>query len=368
MDNGKEYLRRTRKGHEHLFGDHRAINRVRAFGGLSNTPTRRDGSFDENAPNILDVEKAVEFLSLSRKPDFNENDLGTLFDCLESALYVYDYHGKKTAGKDEDAGAKARYRFFEAFTSAFGEILFNKSPKTEAEIEGVLTLGEAIIDALRGIKDEDFKARAILSTLLMMQMFQDLRGSFTPEGKKIGIAEIEDGFESDDALRVKFESVFENRKGLPQATLSETLYRKFLVSAFIDEQVFKRYFHEIENEVYTPARAKEWDARFNELCDAYGEAGYKRNFSDEFYQKHTPSKYCPELCFYSTHLNGEDFQAYAQEEVLLLADRLGLGRGIVKQAEYLEDTYGRTDAEITEIKEHLDDPDGLQDFLEEKEQ
>ena len=359
----KESWRNIRRNHEGLLRDSTASVRADAFGMLIKYPTKKDGSFDGDAPDIVDVENAVEFLTFARKKDFNEDDIETLLGYLESALYVFNYKSKK-AGGDKEAEAREKYLFFEPFASSFGEILFDKRPTTEAENEGVITLGEAIIDALRGIKDEDFKARAILSTLSTMRMFQDLRGTFTPDLKKITMAEVEDGFESEEKLRRKFESLFENRKTLRSATVSDRLYRKFLISAYIDERVFDRFFSEAGEERYTPARAKEWDTRFNELCDEYGETGYKRNFSDEHYQDYEPSKYCPELCYYSTHLNGEDFNAYDQEETRLLAEHLGLGEDILKRAEELQTTYGRTKEEIEALlKQDCKDGETIDDLL-----
>jgi hypothetical protein len=155
--NGKRKAnwRNIRSNHEGLLRDSTASVRADAFGMLVKYPTKKDGSFDGDAPDIVDVEQAVEFLTFSRKKDFNEDDSETLLGYLESALYVFNYKSKK-AGGDIEAEAREKYRFFEPFASAFGEILFDKRPTTEAENEGVITLGEAIIDALRGIKDEDF--------------------------------------------------------------------------------------------------------------------------------------------------------------------------------------------------------------------
>jgi len=171
MDNGKDYLHKIRRGHENLFGDGRAMNRMHSFGMFAGIPMRKDGFPDGDAPDIVDVEDAVAFLTLAGKKDFNENDIGTLFGHLESAFSVYSFIKGKHGDKDDEA--KTRYRFFEPFFSAFGEILFNKSPKTDKEIEGVITLGESLIDALRGFKDEDFRASAILSMLSPLGMFAD---------------------------------------------------------------------------------------------------------------------------------------------------------------------------------------------------
>jgi hypothetical protein len=283
--NGKRRTnwRNIRSNQEGLLRDTTRAGRLEHFGFLAGMPLKKDGSFDGDAPDIVDVENAVEFLQFARKEDFNESDIETLLGHLEAGFLVFNYQAKRWAGGDKETEALNRYRFFEPFASTFGEILFNKHYKSEAELEGIITLGEAIIEAIKGIKDEDFKARAVLSTLSSLQMFQDHRGTHTPDLKKIGMAEIEDGFQSDAELRRKFDALFENRKTLPSDTVSNRLYRKFLVSAHIDDEVFTRFFSEADKELYTPARAKEWDEHFNALCEEYGETQYRRDFDDAHY-------------------------------------------------------------------------------------
>lgn len=93
------------------------------------------------------------------------------------------------------------------------------------------------------------------------------------------------------------EDFFNRRNELPK----NNIFRKIFVEGYIDKEVFGRFSQEIcsrfylekEKETgqsnagglayaptYTPEGAKDWDERFNRLCDEYGEAQYKRIYDD----------------------------------------------------------------------------------------
>lgn len=96
---------------------------------------------------------------------------------------------------------------------------------------------------------------------------------------------------SDEQMKYGKE-LFDRRNELPK----ENIFRKTIVTAYIDEEVYNRFYLEREKEAgryetkeeggeYTPEGAKEWDGHFNTLCDEYGEGEYKRFFDDAHYRK-----------------------------------------------------------------------------------
>lgn len=85
-------------------------------------------------------------------------------------------------------------------------------------------------------------------------------------------------------------SLFDRRDELPK----DNVFRRAIVEAFIDEEVYNRFYIEREKGEgryntdkeggeYTPEGAREWDEHFNALCEEYGEKQYKRNFDDAHY-------------------------------------------------------------------------------------
>ena len=88
------------------------------------------------------------------------------------------------------------------------------------------------------------------------------------------------------------EGFFNGIKALPK----DNIFRRAFIETYIDEEVFNRFYLKNEKETgrygtddegenYTPEKALEWDAHFNDLCKEYGEAQYKRTYDDptEFY-------------------------------------------------------------------------------------
>lgn len=316
-DNGKEFIRKIRRTTDRILED-------------------RDASF------------RVRTLLLDRDRTFPEKDIPRLVGYIP-AVIRFAGRIKELCEKDGDLRFKNWGEWGDA--SGIGSILWNTDGGTPA-----IELGKALIDALQDVEHYDFKAEAIESVLSAMAYFTEkINGRFTQ-------SDFECGLEPREYEGIK--KVFEGRDAMPKGDA----YRKAIVTAYLDGEVYDRFFPKGEEEAFTPARAKEWDERFNALCEEYGEAGYKRTFSDEHYQAHTPAEgaFCPELCFYSTDLNAEDWKAYDLEEIGIIAGRLGL-ENLIKRAEYLEQTYGRTAEEIKEIQAHLNDPDDLQGFLETRE-
>jgi len=93
------------------------------------------------------------------------------------------------------------------------------------------------------------------------------------------------------------EDFFGRRNELPK----DNVFRKIFVEEYIDDAVHTRFWKEIyarfslektkESELfkargllytptYTPDGAKDWDARFNRLCDEYNEEQYKKVYND----------------------------------------------------------------------------------------
>lgn len=94
------------------------------------------------------------------------------------------------------------------------------------------------------------------------------------------------------------ESLFVRRDDLPR----ESIFRRNFVEAYIDEEVYNRFYlnkakeagtygTEEEEESYSPEKAKEWDNYFNQLCREYGEEQYIRayNSPEEYYKAVKPT-------------------------------------------------------------------------------
>jgi len=114
------------------------------------------------------------------------------------------------------------------------------------------------------------------------------------------------------------EDFFKGIKTLPK----DNVFRRTFVETYIDEEVFDRFYLEKEKEAgryetddegenYTPEKALEWDAYFNDLCKEYGETEYKRIYSD-------PKDYYPTMTekdrLYNKNENNFTRQALKQVE------------------------------------------------------
>lgn len=89
---------------------------------------------------------------------------------------------------------------------------------------------------------------------------------------------------TDKQMRYR-EDLFNRRGELPK----DNIFRRAFVEHYIDEEVYTRFYSEKkEDETYTPEGAKQWDALFNQLCEEYNEAEYKRLYDN-------PSEYYSDL-------------------------------------------------------------------------
>jgi len=122
---------------------------------------------------------------------------------------------------------------------------------------------------------------------------------------------------NDEQMKYR-EDFFKGIKTLPK----DNVFRRTFVETYIDEEVFDRFYLEKEKEAgryetddegenYTPEKALEWDAYFNDLCKEYGETEYKRIYSD-------PKDYYPTMTekdrLYNKNENNFTRQALKQVE------------------------------------------------------
>jgi len=142
---------------------------------------------------------------------------------------------------------------------------------------------------------------------------------------------------TDEQMKYR-EDFFNKRNGLPK----DNKFRRAFVESYIDEEVYNRFYGEKEEEarrydteeegeLYTPEGAKEWDKHFNDLCDEYGEGGYKRHFTDEDYKalERPPRKGRDALllCHYPIGYN----RAYQNIELKEIAQRHGVNEALINK-------------------------------------
>lgn len=315
MDNEKDFLHRIRKANKKIFDDN--AYRLQAFGFIAGIALNKHGFPDENAPDIVDFDEWKKFnaLLLDRDRTFSEKDIPRLVGYIP-AVIRFAGRIKELCEKDGDLRFKNWGEWGDA--SGIGSILWNTDGGTPA-----IELGKALIDALQDVEHYDFKAEAIESVLSAMAYFTEkINGRFTQ-------SDFECGLEPREYEGIK--KVFEGRDAMPKGDA----YRKALSTAFLDGEVYDRFFPESENEAYTPARAKEWDARFNELCDEYGEADYKRDFSDEHYTGFETSEFRDRLTDYSFAMNADAWGVVEKARRAELAGLLGIEPSLLERADEL---------------------------------
>lgn len=121
---------------------------------------------------------------------------------------------------------------------------------------------------------------------------------------------------TDEQMKYR-EDFFNKIDDLPK----DNVFRRAFVEAYIDEQVYTRFYEEKEKEAgrfdtdeegdnYTPEGAKEWDEHYNALCEEYGETEYKRLYDD-------PSEYYTHISSEAKlyYMNEDNFTQKALEEV-----------------------------------------------------
>ena len=313
----KESWRNIRRNHDGLFGDNTESARVSFFGMLAKMPTKKDGSFDGDAPDIVDLDEWKKFnaLLLDRDRTFSEKDIATLIGYIP-AVIRFMARIKQLCKEDGDTRIKDWGEYGEA--SGFGSILWNTDGGTPA-----IELGKALIEALQTVEHYDFKAVGIESVLSAMAYFTEkASGRFTQ-------SDFECGLEEGEYEGVK--KAFEDRGNLPKGDA----YRKAIVTAYLDGEVYDRFFPESESEAYTPARAREWDEKYNLLCDESGEAGYKRNFSDEHYTGFETNEFRDRLTDYSFAMNGNAWDVVEKARRAELAELLDIEPSLLERADIL---------------------------------
>lgn len=211
-------------------------------------------------------------------------DYGRDFSSLDELLKDIQKRQETLLDSDElslTAGLKGELK--EGGEAILKALIYDKQAKRKPlcelmpSLDNYLSMLRDFDGAIKTIKDpavvNSFKCLEYIFTLDVMSLAGGTRGF------------------SDEQMKYR-EDFFNKRNALPK----DNIFRRAFIETYIDEEVFNRFYLEKEKEAgryetddegenYTPEKALEWDAHYNDLCLEYGEAQYKRAYNDptEFY-------------------------------------------------------------------------------------
>ncbi len=336
-DNKRDYLKRFKARHERLLNDKWASERVDLIGGLAGIRLKKDGTLDLNAPDVVDVDNMHKAFDLcSNAINFGKGNIPTLLGYIPSLILLsknmqYEQH-----------------RFYQVLAEQIGDIPFDKyitkyPAKKGDELENALEaldLAKALLIAFETIKDENLKALVIRELIQGIEHLEKNKGRLECGGFDLSYDGVSEYAEKE--LKAMEETFGRRNK------ITKNLYRRDFVTQYIDSEVCDRFFSNDYEQPYTPEKGREWDKHFNDLCDEYGEADYKRTRPDAFYQTVREGLLCH---FPITYEAGKIEE---RDNLLEVAELYGVGSDIIDRASALLEKHILTKEEIKEALQKIE--------------
>jgi len=285
----------------------------------------KDGDIDDNGPTIEDLDNYHLFNDLihkGRDGQLGETDITALKGLMPSLIRLKDELLKV------DTPVYLAGHISEAIGGLPLDFYFHRyhEKKTDEKtlIAESLIIGNMLLDFALEIADDEIRAFSLHSLLNGLDYLTINKDRLDFGGFDYSYEEA--GEYSDEELK-QAEETFKKRAELPK----DNAYRKNFVRQYIDNDVYNRFYSDANELPYTAQKGKEWDKHYNDLCDEYGEGGYKRHFTDEDYKalERPPRKGRDALllCHYPIGYN----RAYQNIELKEIAQRHGVNEALINK-------------------------------------
>lgn len=329
-----------------ILASKRDLARVEAMGKIH---LDKNGNIDENGPTLEDLDNYHLFNDLIHKGQegtFNEADIEALkglmpsLICLKNELLINDRPVNLEGHIGEDIGGLPVNFYLHRH--------HKKGHDEKTLVSESLKIGNMLLDFSLEIGDAEIEAFALHSLLNGLDYLTVIKDRLDFGGFDFFYDNI-DKYSDEDFKAI--EETFKRRGELPK----DNAYRKNFVTQYIDNEVYKRFYSDNNELLYTAQKGKEWDAHYNDLCDEYDEDGYKRHFTDEDYKdlERPPRKGRDALllCHYPLCYN----RAKSNIELKETAKRHGVDEALINKViqivdSSLEDRLPQIEKEIDELE------------------
>ena len=270
---------------------------------------------DNEGLDVIDYEKVLKFFELIKKHGaFIVEDIKPLIETLPIVMVMTKEKG---------------LRFAVGISEMIGRIPEEIHNFENKNITKAIGIGEALLDEILSLKDDAIKPLIIKHLLQSLRMILTKKDRLNFKGFDIDYDAI--GTYTDKQLK-EMKETFNGRKDLPK----DSPYRRYFVTAYLDNEVYNRFYSDKNDLKYTAELGKEWDGHFNDLCDEFNEKEYKRAFTDSDYKEIENAPFARRdpllLCHYPICFN----RAEERIDLIEIAQRYGIPSDLIDKAMRLE--------------------------------